>query len=72
MNIWLAEDFKGKAMSEKCKFLTTTLPNIFYNLISHITKKMDYKTPERMNSMTISSQKEKKQLAGVSCKNPSD
>ena len=58
-------------MSEKCKFLTTTLPNIFYNLISHITKKMD-KTPERMNSMTISSQKEKKQLAGVSCKNPSD
>ena len=59
-------------MSEKCKFLTTTLPNIFYSLISHITKKMDYKTPERMNSMTISSQKEKKQLAGVSCKNPSD
>ena len=59
-------------MSEKCKFLTTTLPNIFYNLTSHITKKMDYKTPEWMNSMTISSQKEKKQLAGVSCKNPSD
>ena len=46
--------------------------NIFENFIPHKTKKFDYKTPEWMNSMVISSLKKRKKLAKIFYKNPSD
>ena len=47
--------FKGNTVNKNCKILTDTLMNIFENFIPHKTKEFDYKTPEWMNSMVISS-----------------
>ena len=44
--------------------------NIFENFIPHKTKKIDYKTPEWMNSMVISYLKKRKKLAKFFYKNP--
>ena len=52
--------FKVKTIKEKCKFLTATLTNIFHNFIPRKTKKMDYKTPERINSQLNFPLKERK------------
>ena len=62
--------FKGNTVNKNCKILTLT--NIFENFIPHKTKKFDYRTPEWMNSMVISSLKKRKKLAKFFYKNPSD
>ena len=64
--------FKVKTIKEKCKFLTATLTNIFHNFIPRKTKKMDYKTPERINSKINFPLKERKKLAKMFYKNSSD
>ena len=57
--------FRCKTINEKYNFLTATLTNVFHNFIPCKIKQVDYKTPERMNSMVISSLKERKQLAKI-------
>ena len=64
--------FKDNTVNKYCKILTDTLINIFENFIPHKTKKFDYKTPEWMNSMVISSLKKRKKLAKIFYKNLSD
>ena len=64
--------FRGKTVNKKCKFLTATLTNISPNFIPHKTKKFNYKTPEWMNSIIISSLKEKKKLPKIFYKDPSN
>ena len=41
------------------RILTDTLMNIFKNFIPHKTKMFDYKYPERMNSLIVSSPKKR-------------
>ena len=53
---WL-KVFSKKSANENYKFLTDTLMNTFRNYIPHKTKKVDYKTPEWMNTLIISSLK---------------
>ena len=57
--------FRGKTINEKYNFLTATLTDVFHNFIACKIKQGDYKTPERMNSMVISSLKERKQLTKI-------
>ena len=64
--------FKGNTVNKNCKILTDTPMNIFENFIPHKTKKFDYKTPEWMNSMVISSLKKRKTPAKILYKNPAD
>ena len=64
--------FKSNTVNKNCKIRTDTLMNIFENFIPHKTKKFDYKTPEWMNSMVISSLKKRKKPAKMFYKNPSD